>query len=83
MLRLDSMFPDLYVFSCNILISSLAALCLYSLLSHTQDFALSTNAENPNTLTIPLIVPMREDSLHAIMADLSGVGGYPNAFALD
>jgi hypothetical protein len=83
MLLLDSMHPDLYMFLCNIYISPLAALCLYSLLSNFRDFALSANAMTPDTLSSPLIVCVREDFSHAIAADLSNVGGYPNAFALD
>ena len=61
----------------------LAALCLYSLLSHPWDFALSAIAETPDNLLTPLIAPVREDSSHTITVDLSGMGGYSNALALD
>jgi hypothetical protein len=37
----------------------------------------------PLTLSIPLISPTHEDSSHTIAADLSSVGGYSNALALD
>ena len=83
MLLLDSMRPALYVFSRSIYVLPLTALCLYSFLSHTRDLALLAIVETPDTLSSPLIVPMHEDSLHAIATDLRGVGGYSDAFALD
>ena len=61
MLFLDSMRRDLYVFSHSIYVSLLTALCLYNLLSHTQDLSDSANAETPNTLSRPLVAPMCED----------------------
>jgi hypothetical protein len=62
--------PNLYVFSHNIYGSPLIALCLYSLLSHMRDFALPAIAVIPDTLSSPLVVPIRENPLRAIVAAL-------------
>lgn len=60
MLHLDSMWPGLYVFSHNIYISLLTALCLYNLSSHALDVVVLANTKTPDALLDLLAISMRE-----------------------